>query len=122
LTGAERKIGGKKEAFSGGHERLQQLFGEAKIANANAGRPEKTPILSRFSRTSAVKKGALSFSWKLKTPSSVFENCYIAVALLACFQAERPRLLITIIILLFLRCVNNFPASAALIAEKISAA
>ncbi|MDR3091793.1 MAG: hypothetical protein LBU36_06350, partial [Clostridiales bacterium] len=33
----------KKEAFSGGHERLQQLFGEAKIANANAGRPEKTP-------------------------------------------------------------------------------
>ncbi|MDR3091724.1 MAG: hypothetical protein LBU36_05990 [Clostridiales bacterium] len=66
MTGAERKIGGKKAAFSagisaektpgkkaafsGGHERLQQLFGEAKIANANAGRPEKTSILSRFSR------------------------------------------------------------------------
>ncbi|MDR3090755.1 MAG: hypothetical protein LBU36_00960 [Clostridiales bacterium] len=80
MTGAERKIGGKKVAFrqalvpkntgqeggfsagisaekhqarrpvfSGGHERLQQLFGGAKI---DAGRPEKTP-------------------------SNDFENCYI---------------------------------------------
>jgi hypothetical protein len=26
--------------------------------------------------TPAVKEGALSFSWKLKTPSRDFENCY----------------------------------------------
>jgi hypothetical protein len=33
-----------KRSLREGHERLQQLFGGAKIANANAGRPEKTLI------------------------------------------------------------------------------
>jgi hypothetical protein len=34
----------KKGAFWRGRERLQQLFGGAKIANANAGKRQKTPV------------------------------------------------------------------------------
>ncbi|MDR3091738.1 MAG: hypothetical protein LBU36_06070 [Clostridiales bacterium] len=74
LTGAERKIGGKKVAFLAGIS--AEKTPSKKVAFLAGISAEKTPILSRFSRTSAVKEGALSFSWKLKTPSHDFENCY----------------------------------------------
>ncbi|MDR3091707.1 MAG: hypothetical protein LBU36_05905 [Clostridiales bacterium] len=57
MTGAERKIGGKKGVFSAG----QPGRPASKRSLREGISAEKTPILSRFSRTSAVHD---------------FENCY----------------------------------------------